>query len=203
MTGPLDKPDQMAATLGLPVDGLHATLDADALLRRWQPNGAIWYAHACCSAGASTTSAFAGLVRDGSAVDRVLHGVAAIGPCVAPLPTALLGAVNPARAFIGHVQPTFDWTLASPFTGQPLTDSIVSAVYDGLCAGMPVGLAFEGPFGHIGELASAHERAIEEFAQIVRASDSITAAVYTKLAWLDRQSTVILGDPTIRLAFPG
>jgi hypothetical protein len=68
---------------------------------------------------------------------------------------------------------------------------------------MPVGLAFEGPFVHIGELASAHERAIEEFAKIVKASDSVTAAVYTKLAWLDRQSTVILGDPTIRLALPG
>jgi hypothetical protein len=203
ITGPLDNPDQMAAALGLPVDALHATLDAGALLRRWQPGGAIWYAHACCSAGASATSAFAGLVRDGSVVDRVLRGVAAIGPRVAPLPTALLGAASPARAFIGHVQPTFDWTLASPFTGQPLTDSIVSAVYDGLCAGMPVGLAFEGPFGHIGELASAHERAVDEFAEIVQAADSVTAAVYTKLAWLDRQSTVILGDPTAQLALPG
>jgi hypothetical protein len=68
---------------------------------------------------------------------------------------------------------------------------------------MPVGLAFEGPFVHIGEIASAHERAIEEFAQIIKASDTVTAAVFTKLAWLDRQSTVILGDPTIRLALPG
>jgi hypothetical protein len=202
MTGPLDKPAEMAAVLGLPVDGLHATLDAQALLRSWQPDGAIWYAHACCSAGASATSAFAGLVRNGSAVDRVLRGVAALGPRVAPLPTALLGAARPARAFIGHVQPTFDWTLASPFTGQPLTDSIVSAVYNRLCGGMPVGLAFAAPFGHIGELASAHERAIEEFAQIAGGSDSVTAAVYTKLAWLDRQSTVILGDPTVGVALP-
>ena len=202
MTGPLDNRDQMAAALGLPVDGLRVTLDAGALLRSWQPDGAIWYAHACCSAGASSTNAFAGLVRDGSAVDQVLRGVAAIGSCVAPLPTALLGAAMPARAFIGHVQPTFDWTLASPFTGQPLTDSIVSAVYNGLCAGLPAGLAFRGPFGHIGELASANERAVEEFDQQVGASDSVTAAVYTKLAWLDRQSTVILGDPTVRLTLP-
>jgi hypothetical protein len=202
MTGPLGHPDQMAATLGLPVDALRAALDADALLRRWQPDGAIWYAHACCSAGAGSAGAFAGLVQDGSPVDRVLRGVAAIGPLVAPLPTALLGAASPARAFVGHVQPTFDWTLASPFTGQPLTDSIVSAVYGGLCAGRPAGLAFEGLFSHIGELASAHERAVEEFGQLTRRSDSVTAAVYTKLAWLDRQSTVILGDPTVHLPLP-
>jgi hypothetical protein len=68
---------------------------------------------------------------------------------------------------------------------------------------MPAGLAFEAPFGHIGELVSAHERAVEEFAHLVRGSDSVTAAVYTKLAWLDRQSTVILGDPTVQLALPG
>jgi hypothetical protein len=202
MTGPLGKPEQMAATLGLPVDGLHATMDAEALLGCWQPGGAIWYAHACCSAGADENSAFAGLVRDGSAVDQVLRGVTAIGPCVAPLPTALLGAASPARAFIGHVEPTFDWTLASPFTGQPLTDSIVSALYGGLCSGKPVGLAFEGPYKHIGELASAHERAVQEFAQMVRRADSVTAAIYVKLAWMDRQSTVILGDPTVRLTLP-
>ncbi len=202
MTGPLDKPDEMAASLGLLVDGLHATLDVDAMLARWQPDGAIWYAHACCSAGAVTPSAFAGLVRDGSMVDKTLRGVAGLGSRVAPLPTALLGAASPARVFIGHVEPTFDWTLASPFTGQPLTDSIVSAIYDGLCSGKPVGLAFEGPYKHIGELASAHERAVREFGEMVRPGDSVTAAVYTKLAWMDRQSTVILGDPTVAIPLP-
>jgi hypothetical protein len=201
MTGPLDRPGQMAATLGLPVDGLHATLDAEALLGRWQPEGAIWYAHACCSAGSSENNAFAGLVQDES-VDKALRSIAALGPRVAPLPTALLGAASPARAFIGHVEPTFNWTLASPFNGQPLTDSIVSAMYDGLCSGKPVGLAFEGPYKHIGELASAHERAIQEFCQMVRRADSVTAAVYAKLAWMDRRSTVILGDPTVRIALP-
>jgi hypothetical protein len=202
MTGPLGKPDELAAQLGLLVDGLRGTIDIDALLGRWQPDGAIWYAHACCSAGAAAQSAFTGLVRAGSAVDGVLRGVAGVGPRIAPLPTALLGAASPARAFIGHVEPTFDWTLASPFTGQPLTDSIVSAVYDGVCSGLPVGLAFESPYKHIGELASAHERAVAEFGELVRPSDSVTAAVYTKLAWMDRQATVILGDPTVSLPLP-
>lgn len=202
LTAPLDRPEELAAGLGLLVDGLRAPLDVAALLSRWQPDGAIWYAHACCSAGADRATAFAGLVQEGSDVDRVLRGVATIGPRVSPLATALLGAVKPARAFVGHVEPTFNWTLRSPFAGQPLTASIVAALYDGVGSGLPVGLAFAGPYRHIGELASAHERATREFAELVSPAESATAAAYTKLAWLDRQSTVILGDPTVSLPLP-
>lgn len=203
MTGPLGggHEEELAANLGLLVDGLHATLDVEELLRRWKPDGAIWYAHACCSAGTSTRTGLLDLFPDDSRVARVLRGVGVVGPAVAPLPTALLGASRPARAFVGHVEPTFDWTLSSPFTGQPLTDSIVTAVYDRLCLGKPVGLAFDEPFRHIGELAAAHENAVGVFNQSL-SPGSVTAAVYTKLAWLDRQSTVILGDPTVAIPLP-
>jgi AcrR family transcriptional regulator len=61
-------------------------------------------------------------------IDTVLNGIAALGNRVAPLPTALLGAKKPARAFVGHVEPTFDWTLQNPDTNQILTDSIQKAL---------------------------------------------------------------------------
>lgn len=203
MTGPLGPghEQELAANLGLLVDGLQATLDVADLLGRWQPDGAIWYAHACCSAGTSTRTGLLDLFADDSRVARTLRGVGAVGPAVAPLPTAVLGAGRPARAFVGHVEPTFDWTLSSPFTGQPLTDSIVTAVYDRLCLGTPVGLAFDGPYRHIGELAEAHENAVTVFNQNL-SPGSVTAAVYTRLAWLDRRSTVILGDPTVAIPVP-
>jgi len=122
------------------------------------------------------------------------------GPRVAPLPRALLGASSPARAFVGHVEPTFDWTLSSPFTGQPLTDSIVAALYDGLGNGLPVGLALDRVYTHIGELAAAHAEASRDYNLTFGTVESaVTAATYTKLAWLDRQSTVIIGDPTVAI----
>jgi CHAT domain len=80
MTGPLDEPDRMAATLGLPVDRLHALLDPEALLAQRQPAGTIWYAHACGSAGADASTAFAGLVAADSTVDKVLRGLASVRP---------------------------------------------------------------------------------------------------------------------------
>jgi hypothetical protein len=111
----------MAASLGALVDGQHLTLDIDALLAAWQPDGAIWYAHACCSAGCDNVNSYKELVPAGSTLASVLDGVAALGAQVAPLPQRLLGAAKPLRAFIGHVEPTFDWTLRQPETGQVLT----------------------------------------------------------------------------------
>jgi hypothetical protein len=51
MTAPLSDLRIMAARLGLPVDADFKPLTPAMLLRSWQPGGAIWYAHACCSAG--------------------------------------------------------------------------------------------------------------------------------------------------------
>ena len=127
------------------VDQYGAPLDPAALLAKWQPDGAIWYAHACCSAGSDDATQYADLVGDGPVKD-VLLGVASLGATVAPLPTALLGAERPLRAFVGHVEPTFDWTLRHPESKEPLTHALRTALYDGMHRARPdpVGMAF-GP----------------------------------------------------------
>jgi hypothetical protein len=88
MTGPLDRPDLMSRDLGLPVDANSELVRPEVLLGTWQPDGAIWYAHACCSAGSDRKSAYVGLVPTGSRVEQVLLAVAGLGAQVAPLPRA-------------------------------------------------------------------------------------------------------------------
>jgi len=70
-------------------------------LAQWQPNGAIWYAHACCSAGSDGASSYAGLLEADSTLDKTLQAVATLGSLTAPLPKRLLGAKQPLRAFVG------------------------------------------------------------------------------------------------------
>ena len=198
-TGPLGDAGAMAAHLGLPVDDAHGTLDPAGLLQRWQPDGAIWYAHACCSAGSDARTVFRGLVPEGSTVERVLEAVAGLGARTAPFPSALLGAQRPARAFVGHVEPTFDWTLRQPETGQVLTDSIQEALYDRMHRARPepVGMAFDACFRHVGELSAQYVQLVRDAGQAVPGARD--AALRTQLAALDRQSMVILGDPTAAL----
>ena len=59
---------------------------------QWAPNGSVWYAHACCSAGATGGSVYSGLFAAGTENGDMLVDVARAGPAVAPLPTALLSA---------------------------------------------------------------------------------------------------------------
>ena len=202
MTGPLDDVAKMASTLGLLVDQHGAPLDPAALLAKWQPDGAIWYAHACCSAGSDDATQYADLVGDGPVKD-VLLGVSSLGATVAPLPTALLGAERPLRAFIGHVEPTFDWTLRHPESKEPLTHALRTALYDGMHRARPnpVGMAFKPVFDQVGQLFA-------QFQQATKASTSVdpalrararAAALRTQLGALDRQACVILGDPTVAL----
>jgi hypothetical protein len=129
----------------------------------------------------------------------MVNAAAAAGPAVAPLPEALLGAPEPARAFIGHVEPTFDWTLQHPLTGVVLTASIRKALYDDLYQEEPVplGLAFRACLRHAGELFAARDAARRAFDHGENTSDEVLAS---QLAALDRQSLVILGDPTVTLA---
>ena len=196
MTGPLGNPALMARQLGWLVDDAYALLDPDTLLNAWQPDGAIWYAHACCSAGSDAPSAYLGLVPVGSPVAETLAAVAGIGARVAPLPARLLGAEKPLRAFIGQVEPTFDWTLRQPETGQVLTASLQNALYNRMHRKRPepVGLAFAECYRHVGELLSQWNQALREVNQGVEGAE--LAAVRTQLTALDRQSMVILGDPT-------
>jgi hypothetical protein len=199
MTGPFDDGPRMRDSLGMPVDNAHRVLDL-AALSGWQPEGAIWYSHACCAAGSDTRTAYSGLLEKGSDVSTALEGVAqGCGAMVSPLPRALLGAARPLRAFIGHVEPTFDWTLRDPFTGQPFASALREALYNRLytAAGRPVGWALQQVFNDAGTMLGLWAASIAAFnAGKLTAGD---AALYYQVSALDRQHTVILGDPTVGL----
>lgn len=198
-TGPASDAQMMQRMLGVPVDQTFHALDVNALTTGWEPGGAVWYCHACCSAGADAPSAFESLFAATDDVGRVLREVAAIGPCVAPLPVALLGAKRPLGAFIGHVEPTFDWTLQNPANGQPLTTGLTRALYPNLYQRSPrttVGHAFREWYLRLGSLAGAWENARQTFDAGDRRTDVL---LYYQLAARDVQSTVILGDPAVML----
>jgi hypothetical protein len=191
----------LRGNLGLPVDQARTTMKLDAL-SAWNPYGAIWYAHACCSAGADGRSRFAGIVGAASSLGRTLDGVAAAGACQAPLPRALLGGARPARAFIGHVEPTFDWTLRDPVTGQSNTQPLIDAFYGQLhlASSPPIGLALAGYFRAVAGLLQDHLEALD--ALNAHAPGAKERACRSKLIALDRLAMVILGDPTVGLQRP-
>jgi hypothetical protein len=56
-----------------------ARVHADTLLAEWQPDGAIWFAQACCSAGSDSPTAYAGLFEVGSLLDETLSGTTNVG----------------------------------------------------------------------------------------------------------------------------
>ena len=195
-TGPLDNIEQMAAHLGLPVDSNYAVVQPSTLLADWQPDGAIWYAHACCSAGSDQHTLFEGLMKNGSIVQRVLNGVSTIGARVAPLPNELLGTKKPLHAFIGHVEPTFDWTLQQRLTGQFLTTPIEEALYNKLYQPEPLGWAFRDFYLQLSGIYSEYDVHLRAFN---RGEDRKSQMLYNLLLARDVQSMVILGDPTAML----
>ncbi len=198
-TGPVTDVAEMTRMLGVPVDQAYQPLDVDALTDVWLPGGAVWYCHACCSAGTDAPSAFSPLFPETTDIGRVLHSLAAAGPRVAPLPLALLGAKRPLRAFIGHVEPTFDWTLRHPSTSQPLTSGIVGALYPNLYQLSPrttVGHAFREWFQRLGPLLVSWEEARARYDAGGRNTEQL---MLYQLAARDVQSTVILGDPAAML----
>jgi hypothetical protein len=194
-------PDQDATrrNLGLLVDGANASFPLDALLRAWQPDGAVWYAHACCSAGSDDGTAFIGLFDAKTKLAQDLEGVGKLGAQSAPLPVALLGAEKPLRAFIGHVEPTFDWSLNSAKTGTPLTASLMEALYNNLFAAKPmtVGGAFDPYFRHVGNLSTDLYLALKAIANLEE--DAKSRAARCRVTMLDRRSMVIHGDPAVAL----
>jgi hypothetical protein len=209
MTGPLGNIDLMRSQLGMLVDQVHGVVRPETLLSGWQPDGAIWFAQACCSAGSESPSIYSGLFEPGGLVAGVLEGVAKLGATTAPLPRALLGAPKPLRAFVGHVEPTFDWTMRFPPNRQRLTSSLQVALYDRLCTGMAVGLALGPHYDPVGSLLFNHTRAVQRYNQAPfgMAGAAVTRgaldmAVYSKVTSYDRLSTVILGDPTVALPPP-
>lgn len=195
MTGPLGERTRMAAQLGLPVDHAFEPLPLAPLLAAWQPDGAIWYAHACCASGADRGSIFTELFSE-SPARQVLQAVGELGAQVAPLPLALLSAARPARAFIGHVEPTFDWTVRQPATGQFLSAALVESLYDQIFQSVPIGHALRGWYAP----AATHFAAWDAAKRAFDGAEAMKAAVlYHTLAARDIQTLVLLGDPAVSL----
>jgi hypothetical protein len=127
------------------------------------------------------------LVRDVSA---------ACGARIAPFPRALLGKEKPLRAFVGHVERTFNWTLQDPETKQVLSHTIVACLYNRLYQvdqRAPLGWALAPVFAESGAFFGSF--APGKFAP----EDRDTLAIYRRLVAMDRQSLVILGDPTVSI----
>lgn len=204
MTGPLDDLQAMAAHLGVLVDQEHQRVTPESVVQRWEPDGAIWFAQACCSAGATSPTEYAGLFEVGTTLEQVLTGVSQIGPMTSPLPRALLGAKKPLRAFIGHVEPTFSWTLSFPPNQQVLTSDLKKCLYQRLCLGQPVGLAMSDYYPSIGTLLLTYVSERQKYESLVgeAAKPSLDMLVYSRLTAHDRASTVILGDPTVAMTMP-
>ncbi len=120
----------------------------------------------------------------------------AAGERIAPLPQALLGAAKPARAFVGHVEPTFDWTIRDQMAGHPLTGSTMTALYELLYQPRPLGHAFGPWFEDVGVLFGQRDLAREKYNE---GTGTLAVAGLTQLAALDRRSMVIIGDPTVAL----
>lgn len=189
-------PEEMRRTLGTLVDATHTPVPPERLLRDWQPDGVVWYSLACCSAGGSGRNLFEGLLDPGSSAGAVVAAVAGLGPTSAALPRALLGAPRPARAVVGHLEPTFDWTLRRPDTHVSTSAALVSTLYDKLFQArpLPVGPAFRAYLDQAGALRSAWA-----LAGATAGSDPAAAgrALVAALTSIDRQCTVILGDPAV------
>jgi hypothetical protein len=200
MTGPLNDKDALKSQLGAPVDAQYAVL-ATQQLDGWQPSGAIWYAHACCSAGADAESRYKGLLPENGAIGSLLNQIAAAaGATIAPLPRALLGAGKPLRAFVGHVEPTFDWTLRDPANKQVLTHVLCAALYDKLYEDYkrnPIGWALQKVYKEAGDFYGAWQIAVRDIDKNVAGMRDF--ALYRQLVAMDRQTLVILGDPTVAL----
>lgn len=199
--------------LGALVDQEHKSVTADVLLgaapvpgtssgdedqEGWDPDGAIWYSHACCSAGGDAQTHYEGLVAKGSSIDSALRAVASMGARTAELPRRLLSVDRPLRAWVGQVEPTFNWTLRHRVNSQIMTSGITSALYTSMFRQRPepVGMAMRHVFEPVGDFWHAWKRAATSATTKGDKLARVTAA-QNQLSAIDRQSTVILGDPTV------
>ena len=107
----------------------------------------------------------------------------------------MLGAEKPLRAFVGHVEPTFDWTLIQQDTGQWLTGPLTKAWYPTLYRRRPLGLSLQEHYRGVGELYAKLSGALRDVADMKAGARD--RATYARLTATDRQSLVILGDPTV------
>ena len=200
MTAPASNTARLQQLLGQLVDARRSRLEPPGVDDAWVPGGAIWYAHACASAGSDGRSAFSDLVEDDWELTAVLDGLERVPPMVSPLPRALLGGTRPIRAFIGQVEPTLDWSLRSPETGQVLTAALSEALYRRLYLGRPVGWAMKSLHRNASQLNAREKTLRRAFAR--GAEDLAGEYLAVQLAALDWRSVVLLGDPAVSLPFP-
>ena len=126
-----------------------------------------------------------------------MASVAELGSTIAPAAARLLGREKPLRAVVGHVEPTFHWTLRVAETGQGLGHHIASALSTNLFNGQPIGYAFSDYRAGVGELHSQWIQAFDELsAGNIQVRSRLTRL---RLTAMDRQSMVLLGDPTVTL----
>ncbi|MCX4529211.1 hypothetical protein OG982_26555 [Streptomyces sp. NBC_01551] len=194
---PFDDPDALRATLGLPVDQNRVPVTVEQLSADL-PGGCIWFAQACCSAGGAGASLYTALLEPQWPAAATVEAVAQCGPVVAPAALEVLGRKNPVRAVLGHVEPTFSWTLQVKSTGQILGGRIVNALSSKLYDGVPLAHAFADYRADVGQLY------YKWFTLQARLNDDADTRVLDemrriRLAALDRQSLVLLGDPTVSL----
>jgi hypothetical protein len=187
--------ESLRAGLGLPVDVQWRTVERQTLIDAI-PSGSMWFAQACCSAGSEGASKYPGLLVAGAVLD-VIERVASLGSTVAATAVALLGRERPVRAVLGHVEPTFDWTLRDERTGQGLGGQLVAALSSQLHTGVPVGLAFKDYREGVGQLLADWQETYDR----LNAGDLSVRPQLTRLRLtaVDRQSLVLLGDPTVTL----
>lgn len=193
---PLDE-RELVRELGLPVARNHAPVDIDTLLES-MPGGAIWFAQACCSAGSSSESSYATLLKEGTMARLIVDTVAGLASSVSPAPLALLTRTPPVRAVFGHVEPTFDWTLRDPETKQRFGHDIISALTSQLHSGIPLGMILEEYYAGVGSLVSAWATRSDDFSDTHDRAILVDMTRLRLTAW-DRQSLVLLGDPTVRI----
>lgn len=198
-TGPLspDRSAQMRAEMGLLVDVDHKLLRPADLSDAF-PAGAIWYAHACCSAGSVQNSGYEGAVAPASKAGRIIAAAARTGSYVSPFPKALLSAEHPIRAFVGHVEPTFDLSLRNRRYDLPITAALVGCLTGPLQLGQPVGPAFERAHDVGPSYRTAWRMALRRYGDRGE-QGALTDMLQLRLAAYDNESLVILGDPAVRL----
>lgn len=190
MSAPLDDPSRLGATLGLPVDVEGTAVPSHELLEH-MPSGAVWFAQAGYSAGNDAESRYDGLLEADSTLYRIISSISALGSFAAPVARSLLGRPRPIRAMFGYVEPFFDWTLQIAPGERGFTDRLTNGIL-GIAEGKPLGLAFADYYAAISTL---YQRWAEGS---IRADewDASLEAVRLRLAAKNRQSLVLLGDPT-------
>lgn len=196
--------EERAKRLGNLVDQNFAELSGSSI-GRTDVGGAIWYAHACCSAGCSGMNRYENLLTEGTDAERCVSSAVKVGSRTATFPQTLLGREQPLRAFVGKIDPTFDWTIRDPVTQQHLTEGLVMALYKRFLRQkpVPIGWALRRWFDELsGAFTSYDDARMVAMRPSANDATAVRTAGQQLLILRDLQSTVILGDPTVKRAYP-